>query len=148
MTQPKTALNKAARKSPQCPKKIKIIVNGQGQTESVRLPESKNRVIQTVIDPEVSGIIPSYQHLTGQLQALKNNGQKGYIILTANRAGATDSRNGNYTYYVASEQEVSKHSLHRARVQKTANESRESARRAPSKTSHELPPAGLRLKIA
>ncbi len=148
MTEPTAAMNKAARKSPQCPKAIEIITNGQGHTQSVRLPESKDRVVQTVIDPEVSGIIPSYQHITGQLRALEAKGEKGYIILTANRKDSTDSVGGNYAYYVASEKEINKHDLNRARVQKTANKSRESARRAPKGTSHELGPTGLRLKIA
>ena len=148
MTQPTAAMNKAARKSPQCPKAIEIITNGQGHTQSVRLPESKDRVIQTVIDPEVSGIIRSYQHLTGQLQALKNKGQKGHIILTANRSGLTDSMNGKYEYYVASEREINKHGLNRERVQKTANKSRKSAEKAPAEISHELAPTGLRFKIA
>lgn len=148
MTQTSQAMNKAARKSPQCPKSIDVVANGQGQIETVRLPETKDRVIQTVIDPDMSGIIPSYQHLTGQLQALETKDQKGYIILTANRKGATDSMNGDYKYYVASEQEINKHGLDRARVQRTANKSRESARKEPTSTSNELAPSGLRMRVA
>jgi hypothetical protein len=141
-------MNKAARKSPQCPKKVQVIANGQGHTQSVRLPESKDRVVQTIIDPEVSGMIPSYQHLTGQLQSLQNNGEKAYIILTANKIGATDNLNGNYKYYVTSAQEIEKHGLHRAHVQKSANKARESARCTPQSVSHEPAPSGLILKIA
>ena len=148
MTQTSQAMNKAARKSPQCPKSIDVIMNGQGQIKNVRLPETKDRVIQTVIDPEMSGIIPSYQHVTGQLQALETKGQKGYIILTASRKGATDSTNGDYKYYVATAQEINKHGLHRARVQKSANKSRESARKEPTRISNELAPSGLRMRVA
>ena len=134
----KAAMGKAARKSPQSPKFVNTVVNGQGHVERVKIPENKDRVVQTVISMESQGgtILPQWSHLTGQIQALEAAGKKPHLVLTADKLANNSSPQSRremadgekYKYHVVSQEEVERTGLDRVRAHKTAAKARNSAR--------------------
>ena len=120
----------------QTPKSITVIKDGQGGAESRTLPESANRVIQTIIEVGNDSLLPSHAHLADKIDAVRAKGAVPHIILTAdilrnntNPESIGDMAAGeDYKYHVVSGQELAKQGLDRQSAQLSANTMRQSVR--------------------